>query len=76
MSLINVAVDLEKIVRLLERIAEALERAYPPTIIPRRDKPHTEEDLIVLDNEKLWNLEQEELSQKAKAQNLPVDSLR
>lgn len=37
MSLIDIKLDLERVARALERLADAAERAYPPLIIDTED---------------------------------------
>lgn len=75
MNLLTLNVNLDRVANALERIGDILERRYPKRV-HNLDSPHTEEDLIILNNEKLWNQEQEDALALAKKLNLPVDSLR
>ncbi len=45
MGLINISADFHQIVSLLTRIADALERAYPPAMLPSEEKPRGIESL-------------------------------
>lgn len=64
MAFIEVNAEFKQVVGLLTRIAEALERAYPPK--PSKPaKPSTEEDFIRITDESLWL---QELQEEAKKQ--------
>ncbi len=67
MSLITINADVTRVVELLERIANALDRAVPPvsSFDPPRARQATEEDVRVVEDEHLWLLEnvEEELQQ-------------
>lgn len=75
MTLLELNVNLDRVANALERIGDILDRAYPK-FASRVGEPHTEEDLIILNNEKIWNQEQEDASEQARKLGLPVDSLR
>ena len=51
--------DTKAIERELRRIADALERAYPPPSQPGAKKPRTVEDLMVTNDETLADIEEE-----------------
>lgn len=68
MTLVNFVVEMKSIADSLRRIAEALERMSPPAKFPARKEPHTEEDLVTLNNEILWNQEEEERFRMATSQ--------
>jgi hypothetical protein len=54
-------VELRSLVAELQRIASALERAYPSPALPQgQRRPTSERDVSVVTNEKLWEAEQEE----------------
>jgi hypothetical protein len=74
-TLLELNVNLNRVASALERIGDILERRYPKPV-HNLDKPHTEKDLIILNDEKLWQQEQEDIYQRAKELGLPVDSLR
>ena len=74
MSLIELNINFNRIAKALERIGDILDREYPEQHLNPFSKPHDESDLIVLDNEKIWNLEQEDAYRQAASQNQPMES--
>jgi hypothetical protein len=67
MSLITINVEpslFKRLLLVLERIASALERAYPDIAIGRMGEPAGPENLTVFDPEKEWEREQEEDRQR------------
>jgi hypothetical protein len=67
MSLIEIKAEPELLKRLLavgERIASALERAYPEPAVIMPHKPYGVEALITFDPEKQFELEEEESRQR------------
>ena len=71
MSLININADFSRLCSILERIADALERAYP---VPRvhEVKRVEPEDIVTFSEKKAWEEQQEERYR----QSLPLQSLR
>lgn len=59
MALIEVNAEFKQIVKLLTRIVEALERAYPP-LPAQKVQPIEPDDFIRITDESLWLKEQEE----------------
>jgi hypothetical protein len=61
MALLEFKVELRSLVAELQRIASALERAYPEPAFPKgQRRPTSERDVSVVTNEKLWEAEQED----------------
>ena len=50
MSLVNLTADFGQVVAELRRIADALDRAYPPAMLPADEKPRGIESLSKLTN--------------------------
>jgi hypothetical protein len=63
-SWIEFKVDLKQAISVLTRIAEALERAYPPIVEMPTVTPAPPENLTTFDPEAEWNREQEEERQE------------
>ena len=63
MALLEVKIELNRVVRALERIADVLERAYPP---PQKidSKPAGVDNLTVFEPEEEWQREQEDERQR------------
>ena len=57
--------DTKAIERELRRIADAMERAYPPPAQPGAKKPRTVEDLMTTNDETLADIEDEEERKRA-----------
>lgn len=57
--------DTKAIERELRRIADAMERAYPPPAHPAAKKPRTVEDLMTTNDETLADIEDEEERKRA-----------
>jgi hypothetical protein len=73
--ILNIPLE-ERGVAALERIADALERAYPPVDILRSQVPPTEETLIAPSDEDLWQTEQSEIQRETApppAEEMPLD---
>lgn len=62
-----------RLVRATERIASALERAYPIPVEYEKRPPLEPEDITVITDENLWEQEQEE--ERKKQQGLPETEL-
>lgn len=65
MAFIEVKAEFTRLCKAAERIAEALERAYPITL-PKQVLPVTEEDFNRITDESLWLKEQEEDAKKTR----------
>lgn len=63
MALIEVNAEFKLLVKQLIRIADALERAWPP-VFERKYEQISDEDFIHVTDEKLWLKEQEELEKQ------------
>lgn len=60
MSLITINANLDKLTLVLERIANALDRAYPDIPLPTHPSaPYGPDSLITVTDEQLWEQEQE-----------------
>jgi hypothetical protein len=60
LSVFEINADFKSLVSVLSRIADALDRAYPPATIPLTGKAAGPENLTVFDIEAAWQAEQEE----------------
>ena len=60
MSIVEINADFKSLVSVLQRIAEALDRAYPPPMPVLTRKPAGVENLTIFDAEAAWEAEQEE----------------
>lgn len=72
MALIEVNAEFKLLVKQLIRIADALERAWPP-VVKRTPEPISDEDLIRVTDESLWLKEQEDEA-KAESGKNPAES--
>jgi len=59
-SIVEINADFKSLVSVLQRIADALERAYPVPTIPLTGKPAGPENVTVFDLDAAWDAEQEE----------------
>jgi len=66
MPLIQINAEFSRLVAVLGRIADALDRAYPPRRKPLSEEPSGE--LISVTNEELLEWEEEELRQRSQGE--------
>ena len=64
MALLEIQVDLTRIAKALERIADAAERAFPNTPIKYEVSKSDLKDLTVATDESLWQAEEEETAKR------------
>ncbi len=61
MPLVNITADMAQLRSVLERIADALDRLAPPPLpLPTEVRPVTLRNLSVIDEEELWQREQDD----------------
>jgi len=64
MALLEIQVDLNRVAKALERIADAADRAFPNITITHDPTISGPEDLTLATDESLWKAEEEEAAKR------------